>query len=100
MNTYMSGSLVQSAATFLNQAGVPTDPTTITLKYKVGGGAIQTVVYPSSPIVRLGQGVYYANFDTTGWFGPGNRLDIQEWIGAGTVIGINADSWEVEPATL
>jgi hypothetical protein len=100
MNTYMSGTLVQSSATFLNASGVAADPTTITLKYKLGPGIVETVVYPTAPINRVSAGVYTANFDTTGWSGPGNRLDLMEWIGTGTVQAINTDNWEVEPPLL
>jgi hypothetical protein len=100
MNTYVSGSLVGSKAVFTNSSGVATDPDTVTLKYKLGGGAVQTVVYPSSPIVKDSVGSYHANFDTTGWAGPGNRLDLQEWVGTGAVVAIESDMWEVEPPLL
>lgn len=100
MNTYTSGSLVTSAASFTNNAGQPTDPDTVTLKYKLGNGATQTVVYPASPIVKNSVGNYQANFDTTGWTGPGMRLDIQQWQGTGAVVAIADDAYQVEPSTL
>jgi hypothetical protein len=100
MNTYVSGSLVRSVATFANLSGVATDPTTITFKYKQGGGTVTTVTYPTAPIVRDTTGEYHADLDTTGWTGPGNRLDIQEWIGAGVVQAIASDSYQVEPPAL
>src|SRR5258707_2398472 len=100
MNTYKSGTLARSSAAFVNTAGAAADHTTITLKYKLGNGAVQTVVYPAAPTVRDSAGNYHADFDTTGWSGPGNRLDIQEWIGTGAVVAINDDAWQVEPPAL
>jgi hypothetical protein len=96
----MSGTLVTSTAQFTNAAGVLTDPTVITFKYRAGAGATQTAVYPSSPVVRTAAGVYYANIDTTGWAGPGNLLYTTEWVGTGTVQAIQSDYWLVEPPSL
>jgi hypothetical protein len=100
MNVYKSGQLVRTNAVFTNISGTPTDPGTIVLKYKQGNGSTQTVTYPSSPIVRDTAGTYHADLDTTGWSGPGNRLDLQEWTGTGAVQGINDDAYEVEPPLL
>lgn len=105
MNVYMSGSLVRSNATYANLAGQPTDPTTLTLKYKQGNGATVTVscpnpLIPVAPVVRDQQGQYHADIDTTGWVGPGNRLDLQQWSGTGAVQAIQPDSYEVEPPQL
>lgn len=99
-NIYISGALVQSTANFTNLSGVLTDPTTITLKYRIGAGSTTTVVYPAAPIVRAAQGVYTANLDTTGWAGPGLQLWTIEWIGTGAVQAPGIDYWEVEPLAL
>jgi len=100
MNVYMSGSLVESLAAFVNAAGSPADPTTITFKFRPGSGAITTIVYPDARIVRDGTGAYHSNVDTTGWAGPGNLLYTTEWIGTGNVQAPGADYWEVEPLAL
>jgi hypothetical protein len=100
LNVYMSGTLVGTTANFVNAAGALTDPTTITLKYRASPGTIVTVVYPAAPIVRLAQGVYTANLDTTGWTGPGNQLWTTEWIGTGNVQAPGVDYFEVEPLAL
>jgi hypothetical protein len=97
MNVYYSGTLVQTTATFANALGVPTDPSTITLKYQIQGNVSVTLVFGSSSIVRSGAGVYYYQFNTTGWTGPGNQLYTVEWIGTGTVQAPNVDYWEVQP---
>jgi hypothetical protein len=99
MNVYMSGTLVTSNAQF-QTGGVPTDPSSVTFKYKLGNGTVQTVVYPSAPIVRNSVGSYSAGIDTTGWSGPGNRPDLTEWIGTGACQVIGTDVWEVEPPLL
>ncbi len=96
MNTYMSGSLVRTTATFVNASGSATDPTTTTLKYKVGAGTVTTI---SSP-VHDGTGVFHYDLDTSGWAGPDNQIWITEWVGQGTVQAISVDIWEVSPPAL
>ncbi len=100
LNRYMSGALVRSSAQFVNLAGSPADPSTITLKYRAGAGATVTIVSPSAPIVRDGLGAYHADLDTTGFAGPGLQLWTTEWIGTGAVQAPGADYWEVEPLAL
>jgi hypothetical protein len=97
VNTYYSGTLVQTTATFNNADGVPTDPSTITLKYQIQGTAAVTLVYGSSEIERVSAGIYYYQFNTTGWAGPGNQLYTLEWIGTGTVQAPGVDSFEIQP---
>jgi hypothetical protein len=93
---YISGSLVTSTATFKDRTGALADPATITLKYNKNGGAVTTVVYPATPIVRDGVGVYHADFDTTGWTSPSDQKWITEWTGTGGgVQAINSDDWAV-----
>lgn len=77
MNTYLAGNIVRVATYsgttaspvggFLDQNGVPGDPTVITLSYRPGpGAAVVTAIYPEAPIVRDGTGLYHADLDTTG----------------------------------
>ena len=100
MNLYVSGTLVTSIANFVNAAGAPTDPSTITFKYRIGAGATTTVLYPSAPIIRDSQGNYHANLDTTGWAGPDLLLYTVQWTGTGNVVAIQPDYWQVEPPAL
>lgn len=100
MNAYMSGTLVRTTATFTNIAGAAADPTTITLKYQTGAGAVTTAVYPAAPVVKDSTGVYHADLDTTGWAGAGPVTQVAEWIGTGAVQAIAADSWQVIPPAL
>jgi hypothetical protein len=96
----MSGSLVTSTATFKDVNGNVADPSTITLKYKIGSASTVTVVYPAAPITRSGTGVYLAELDTTGYAGPDPQLWATEWIGTGAVQAIAADYWQVTPPAL
>src|SRR5215472_6709212 len=97
---WISGSLATSTATFLDDTGSPADPTTITLKYKVGSGSTTTVVYPSAPVTRASTGVYQAELDTSGFSGPGQQLWTIEWIGTGTVQAIGVSYFLVTPPAL
>jgi hypothetical protein len=100
MTTWMAGSLVTSTATFVSnqpgQVGQVADPTTITLKYVAPGGTVQTVVYPNALITRVSQGIYSAEFDSTGKAGPWTV----EWIGTGNVQAIDAATWTITSAVL
>ena len=98
---YTSGSLVRTLCTFANSAGVTSDPSVVTLKYRPGPGATTVVVtYPSAPIVRDSTGVYHADLDTTGWFGVSALQWTIEWLGTGTLQAIGTDTWQILPEPL
>lgn len=98
--TYMSGSLITSTATFLDDTGALADPSTITLKYKAGSGATVTAVYPAAPVTRVSTGVYQAELDSTGWTGPDSQLWTVQWSGTGNVQAIGVGYWEINPPAL
>jgi hypothetical protein len=101
MNVYPSGTVVRTQAqNFKGLDGLVADPTTVTLKWRRGSGAITTAVYPAAPIIKDSIGNYHADMDTTGFVGPDLELWLTEWIGTGTVSVIGNDSWQVEPLTL
>src|SRR5260370_2990475 len=87
---YMSGSLVDTIAAFVNEAGAAADPTVITLKYRKAAGTTTTVTYPSAPVVRDGQGAYHAALDTTGWAGPGLQRWTIQWQGTPALAALGA----------
>lgn len=66
-NTYDVGDSIRPTFTFdklISAVWVPTDPTTITVKYKNPAGTIATLVYGTDiQVVRSSAGVYY--FDLT-----------------------------------
>ena len=96
MNTYMSGSLVRTIASFVNLTGSLQNPTTVTLKYRAGSGAVTVISAPNNDSA----GVYHWDIDTTGWAGPGQILYTIEWIGVGAVQAIGDDFWSVTPPAI
>lgn len=89
----MDGSLLTLVGTFvLASTGLPTDPTTITVKVNIGG-VTTTYVYPNAFITKVSTGVYSVEIDTTGNPGPGTC----EFIGTGAVQAPNAYSWFTTP---
>lgn len=96
MNVYTSGTLVRSSAQFVNTAGVPTNPTVITFKYRPGTGAVVTI---SSPISD-GTGAYHYDMDTTGWTGPDIQTWTCQWQGTGAVVAIADDYFGVSVPSL
>jgi hypothetical protein len=100
MTIYESGSLVTTSAAYVNEAGAPTDPTVVTLKYKKDAGATTTVTYPSGSVIKDSTGAYHADLDTTGFTGPGLQQWFVEWTGTGAVTAIEFDAWKVRPALL
>lgn len=96
MNTYISGTLVRTSASFTDVTGAAADPTTVTLKYKAGANSTITINAPAHD----GTGAYHYDIDTSGWTGPGNQPYVTEWTGTGTVQVVGVGSWEVEPPAL
>jgi hypothetical protein len=95
MNIYTSGTLVTSSAQFVNTSGVPTNPTTATIKYRADAGTVQT----PSPISD-GNGAYHYNIDTTGWTGPDIQTYTVQWQGTGAVVAIGDDYFGVKAPAL
>jgi hypothetical protein len=100
LTIYESGSLVTTSAAFVNNAGAPADPSTITLKYRKDAGTVTTVVYPDARIIKDGQGAYHSDLDTSGFAGPGLQQWFAEWKGTGAVTAIGPDAWLVKPPLL
>lgn len=67
LNSVDRGDLVSCIVTFTNAAGVPTDPTTITVStINPTGAASQTnYVYPTTGLTRTSAGVYELQFTAT-----------------------------------
>lgn len=93
------GDVVRVSTTpgFTNSAGVLTDPTTVTLRWRVAGGAettyTWTAVVPGTDIVRDSVGVFHADITVTS---PG--LHYFRWEGTGAVAAaeegtFSATSW-------
>jgi hypothetical protein len=97
---FVAGSLVTSTAKFYNAAGDLADPNVITLQYRQGYATTVTVTYPAAPITRADEGVYQADFDTSGFTGPDNQLWTVQWSGTGNVQAVAVSYWTVVPAPL
>jgi hypothetical protein len=97
--TYMSGALVRETGRFYDVTGALADPTAVTLKYKIGTGATQSVTFPGT-IIRESVGTFHYDFDTTGYAGPGQVEYTLEWIGTGAVQAIVTDYFRVIPPVL
>ena len=98
MNIYTSGSLVRTSAQFVNNAGVPTNPTVTTLKYRAGIDSVQTLT--GGQLVNDGAGAFHFDIDTTGWTGPDILTYTCQWQGTGAVVGIGDDFFGVKPPAL
>jgi hypothetical protein len=95
VNTYVSGSLVRTIATFTNIDGDLANPSDVVLKYQAGSGNVQT----PAP-VNDSAGVYHYDIDTTGWTNPNPATYTLEWIGTGAVQAIGTDQFSVQAAPL
>ena len=95
MNTYTSGSLVRTIATFTDVNNNLVNPTTVVVKYRAGSGSTQT----PSP-VNDSAGVWHYDIDTTGWAGPSVEIYTVQWQGTGSVQAIAVDQFQVGPAAL
>lgn len=74
-----------------------TDPSTITLKFRVGGGATTTWVYQGTGgIEKVSTGVYTADIDTTGLPGAWTV----EWVGTGTCAAVSITQLTVQKLPL
>ena len=63
-NTYDIGDVVRLTGTF-TVSGSATDPTTITLKVKPGGGTLLSYTYAAGEITKSTTGVYYKDIPIT-----------------------------------
>jgi hypothetical protein len=90
MPSYLSGTIVRSIANFADVNGALADPTTVTLKYQIQGGSVQSV----SPL-HDSIGVFHFDFDTTGFTGSGAQLYTLLWKGAGAIQIPGVDTFTV-----
>lgn len=73
--------------------GIPTDPTTVTIKYKVGTGTPTVLVYGTgTEITRSRVGVYKCSVSTVGK--PGTW--VVEAIGTGTCAAVGSKTFTVK----
>lgn len=87
--TIYAGTALLSTGTFTNTANVPTDPSSVTLKYGFTGASVVTISQGS--LTHVGTGVWSYIIDTTDWIG---QL-ITEWIGTGSCAAVNAVTTQI-----
>lgn len=70
--------------------GTATDPTTVTLKWKLPSGTVNTYTYAAAEITRSDTGVYYKELDITT-----SGTHTIRWEGTGTAKTAGEDSFTV-----
>lgn len=81
INQWDQGDLVELKGTFRNDAGVVTDPTTITFKIQPVGGIVTTYVFGTdAQLVRVSAGIYTVN-----WIVAAEWIHEYRFIGTGAV---------------
>lgn len=95
-----AGTAVTVQATF-TVGNAPTDPTTITMKFRSGGNTITTWTYGGAgSITRVSTGVYSATLDTT----PGTLtvpgIWTVEWTGTGAAAVVQTAQFQVDQPPL
>jgi len=93
-NEYDIGDLVRSSAPFTDEDGAAADPTTVTVKYRLGTGAITTLVYgEDGALVKDSTGNYHVDIEATV-----KGILYVYWLGEGTVQAADSDFWVVKPS--
>lgn len=96
MADYHPGDIVRVSTTpgFKDAAGVLADPTTVTLKWRVAGGATTTwtrpAAGPDTEIVKDSVGVFHADITTVA---PG--LHYFRWEGTGAIVAAEEGTFDV-----
>jgi hypothetical protein len=95
-STYAAGTLVRETGNFFDVDGDAADPSAITLQYQPGDGAdVVVVTYTGGEIIRVSEGVYYFDIDTSGWTGPGTGTFTAQWTSTGNVQAAGVDYFQV-----
>lgn len=81
VSSYDVGDLIELKGTFLNDAGVATDPTTIVFKIRPDSGDLTTYVFGTdAELVRVSAGIYTVN-----WIVVDEGIHQYRFIGTGLV---------------
>jgi hypothetical protein len=88
---YVVGSPVLLSGAFYNVSGTFVDPTTVTVKIRLSGGAVDTYVYVTDPeVVKTSTGCYYILY-TPAFAGQ----YYFQWSGTGTLEALNESGFTV-----
>lgn len=96
MTEYDMGDLVRASTAFTNSGGTATDPSTVTVKYRVGAGVVTTYVYGTDAEVEK---------DSTGNYHVDILANISgvyhvRWEGTGTVTAADEDTWIIKKSRI
>lgn len=94
MTTYRTGATVR-LVTLFTVAGVPTDPSTVTLKLQDPAGALSTFTLAAAQVIQDGPGSYHRDFVATlaGTY-------VWRWEGTGAAAGVDEGTTQVEASLL
>lgn len=94
-NEYDVGDRPRIYCSTKDAGNVPTDPTALTLKYKVGGGDVVTKSWPTpAEITKDSTGEFYFDLDITS--DMNGALVQYRWNATGAVIGAAEGSFKVK----
>lgn len=93
MNTYLIGQAVTVSATFKNDSGVATDPTTVTLKVRTPDGLTTSYTYAAAELARASAGAYSMAYATAQ-----AGAHIYRFEGTGVVVAAGEGTFAVRPA--
>ena len=92
---YVVGDLIRVYCMFV-VANAPTDPTTVTFRYKTPGGVVTSYVYlTDAAVVKDSVGRYYVDVSVT----SGGTWTVR-WESTGTAQGANQTTFTVDAATV
>jgi hypothetical protein len=95
MSDFEQGTLIRSTATFTNAAGANTDPTTVTVRYRVGTDTVTTKVYVTdAAVIKSATGIFYIDLAVGALDGTWHV----RWEGTGAVVAAVEASFSVKPS--
>lgn len=94
VNEYDIGDSVRISVSTATDAGVPTDPTALTVRYKVAGGTAVVKMYGvDSEVVKDSSGEFHMDIDLTS--DMNGALVKYRWVATGAVKGADEGAFKV-----
>lgn len=94
MDIFVAGGQAHIALEFTKD-GVLTDPTTVTVKWRIGSGAVTTLTYAGGGVIKDGTGLYHVDLtvSTAGTY----KVRVES---TGTVVSADQDTFEVSESLM
>jgi hypothetical protein len=94
VNEYDIGDSVRVSVSTATDEGVPTDPTALTVNYKVANGTVVSKVYGvDSEVMKAASGEFYIDIDVTS--DMNGALVKYRWVATGAVKGADEGAFRV-----